>query len=81
MRTLIAVLVAMAMLAVPTLAQRGAQKPTPGDPADKERTARAQKEQATAEKEYDEQMKRLPSLAPRKVDPWGNVRPANEPKR
>jgi hypothetical protein len=77
MKTLIAALATAAILAVPAHAQfGGATDNTPGNPADKLETERAAKARAETEQEYNDAMKRQPYVAPKKVDPWGSMRPS-----
>ena len=77
MKTLIAALAAIALLAVPAHAQFGGPTDnTPGNPADKGVAERAAKVRAETEQEYNEALKRQPYIAPKKVDPWGSVRPS-----
>jgi hypothetical protein len=78
MKTLVASVLTAVLLTAPAYAQMGSNnnKPT-ATPAQQEQAARAERDRAEIEKEYNATMKRLRSEAPApKSDPWAHVRPA-----
>jgi hypothetical protein len=85
MKILTATIAAMVILAGPAHAQMFGGNPSstvPGNPADREVTAKTEKERADIEKEYDQTMKRLKTQGPApKSDPWGRIRPGTDAKR
>jgi hypothetical protein len=80
MKTFVATVLLAVILAAPAYAQMGKGANT-GDDKRVERAAKAEKERAGIEKEYDETMSRLRSKGPApKTDPWGIVRPGTNAK-
>jgi len=78
MKTSVAAIVTLAVLAGPAYAQMNKGNPPTVNPNDQIENAQAERNRARVEKEYNETMKRLRSQEPApKPDPWGNVRPAS----
>ena len=77
MKMLIAMAVIGTMLAGPASAQMGKGPSTEKDPR-REQAAKAEKEQAAIEKEYNATMERTRPTGPApKADPWARLRPAD----
>jgi hypothetical protein len=77
MKKLVIGLFVLTVIAVPAQAQRrggGAPQPSPEE-MQKKRDA------AALDKQYKDALRRTENEAQTKVDPWANMRGANEPKR
>ena len=84
MKTLIAAVVTAAILAGPAYAQMAKNNNTGPSPQQLEKAAKAERERAEIEKEYNDTMNRMKSQGPApKSDPWARLRPRNsaDPKR
>jgi hypothetical protein len=79
MKTFVAIVASLAILAGPAYAQLGkGSGSSAGTDQRAQQAAKAEKERAAIEKEYNDTMTRLRSQGPApKTDPWGKLRPAN----
>jgi hypothetical protein len=76
MKTFVAIVASWVILAAPAYAQLG--KGSGGNDPRAQQAAKAEKERAAIEKEYDDTMSRLRAQGPApKSDPWGKLRPGN----
>jgi hypothetical protein len=77
MKTFVAIVASLAILAGPAYAQLGKGSGSSGTDPRAQQAAKAEKERAAIEKEYNDTMMRLRSQGPApKTDPWGKLRPA-----
>jgi hypothetical protein len=78
MKMFVATAVIAATLAGPAYAQMGKGNPSAEKDPRREQAAKAEKEQAAIEKEYNATMERTRSVGPApKSDPWSRIRPAD----
>ena len=78
MKMFVATVVIATMLAGPACAQMGKGSPSAEKDPRREQAAKAEKERAAIEKEYNETMERTrPTGPPPKTDPWARMRPAD----
>ena len=78
MKIFVATVVIATMLAGPACAQMGKGNPSADKDPRREQAAKAEKEQAAIEKEYNEMMARTrPTGPPPKSDPWSRIRPGD----
>jgi len=78
MKLFVATVVIATMLAGPACAQMGKGNPSADKDPRREQAAKAEKEQAAIEKEYNATMERTrPTGPPPKSDPWSRIRPAD----
>ena len=78
MKTFVAIVASLAILAGPAYAQLGKGSGGSANDPRAQQAAKAEKERAAIEKEYNDTMTRLRAQGPApKSDPWGKLRPAN----
>jgi hypothetical protein len=78
MKLFVATVVIATMLAGPACAQMGKGNPSAEKDPRREQAAKAEKEQAAIEKEYNATMDRTRPTGPApKSDPWSRIRPAD----
>ena len=78
MKMFVATVVIATMLVAPAYAQMSKGNPSAQQDPRREQAAKAEKERAAIEKEYNETMERTrPTGPPPKTDPWARMRPAD----